>query len=217
MNEFQQRLLAQAGHVGDQLFRHQLLLLSEQQTTGEDARSDALNILWSLVKMRDLVPFPPESSLDLTPLDKLRTELEEEDCDVLQCLADFNNWIGAVDPALTAGENDRPENVETSILNGRMRENLNGLRAATDSTRTRLLVSGENFDRSAFTAARNALTFTSAVYDEKLRLDLVQARNEECRQVEAHIEDIKNASGANFPSRIQAAATYLEKRVVLPV
>lgn len=216
MSTFRERLLPQVSTLCEQLFAHHLALVREQQLVSDKAKEDLTLLVLFYEQLCGLTPFPQETSVDVSPLDQLKTDLATDGNDAEASEVILLDWVRGVTQApdpVPADEKTAAAN-SPSPINQRMLDATSRLRSTIDKTRSRLLLSGDSYDRKQYTAARNAFTLARAAYDHRLKNNGVTATVEDATRAEGPLhQDIDTATGASFPGAIQAAADFMEARI----
>lgn len=210
MSSFREQLLTDVSRLCRQLYTHRLELVQTQQLVSEKSKEDIILLIVQLDQLRKLEPFPDEAATDLTPLEKLKSEIDAEDGDQFAIQEALLAWASGIAPAPEAGTTISPD-AGTTPINQRMIDNLNLFRSTIDKSRVRLLRERDRYDREEYTSARNAYTLARAVYEERLKLNQIDATNEGCARMEqVLIPAVENATGATFPAAIRAGAKFME-------
>lgn len=212
MSNFRKELLADVSKLCREMFSRRLARVREQQLVSEKSKEDILVLVLELDRFRQLNPFPTKASLDLSPLEQLKRDLAAADADEEASQLILLDWVRAARPEIDVEEEATPEG-EPYPINQRMIDSLSEVRSAIDKTRTRLMLSGDSYDRPAYTAARNAFTLAREVYAERLRCNQIECTNEDCSEVEQVLKPaIEEADGAAFPGSIETVADFIEVR-----
>lgn len=216
MSDFREQLLTDVSGLCQQLYQQRLALVQSQQLVSEKSKDDVLLLIVHLNKLRTLKPFPAETDVDLTPLEKLKADLATADGDQFAIQEELMDWVRGVQsagpPRMAASAAAEPE--MPSPINQRMIDNLTLLRSTIDKTRLRLLRAHDNYDFDAYTSARNAWTLARTVYEERLRLNQITATNADAAHMEqVIISDVERATGATFPVTIQAGADFMSEKI----
>lgn len=210
MSSFRKQLLTDVSGLCQQLFQQRLALVQTQQLVSNDSKQDILLLIAQLNQLRLLDPFPEETTTDLSPLDKLKADIGNEDGDQFAIQKALMEWAGTIAPLPEVQETISPDGGTTPI-NQRMIDNLHLFRSTIDKSRVRLLRDRDRYDRKAYTSARNAFTLARAVYEERLKLNQIEATNEGCARMEqVLIPAVEASTGASFPDDIQAGAKFME-------
>lgn len=216
MSTFRERLLPQVNDLYVQLFAHRLTLVREQQLVSDKAKADLTLLVLLYEQLCALQPFPGESTVDVSPLDQLKTDLASNGNNPEASEKTLMNWVRGVTKApdpVPADEKAAAAN-SPSPINQRMLDATSRLRSAIDKSRTRLLLSGDHYDRKKYTAARNSFTLARAAYDHRLKSNGITATAEDATKAEGSLfQDIDAATGASFPGAIQAAGDFMEARI----
>ncbi|MEM6770813.1 MAG: hypothetical protein AAF597_09540 [Bacteroidota bacterium] len=216
MSTFRERLLPQVSTLCAQLFAHRLTQVREQQLVSDKAKTDLALLVLFYEQLFDLEPFPAEPDVDVNPLNQLKADLATDGNDHDASEVILLNWVRGVtqkpDP-VPADEKDMAA-LSISPINQRMLDATARLRSTIDKSRSRLLLSGDHYDRVEYVAARNAFTLARATYDRRLQTNGITATVDDCAKAEGPLHnDIDTATGASFPGAIQAAADFMEARI----
>jgi len=219
MPSFRDRLLADVTSICQQLYQRRLETVRTQQLVSEKSKQDIHLLIGRLEGLRRADPFPDEASLDLAPLDGLKTKIDEQDGDDEVIQRELMDWVKGIAPMPDDGDANEPTAtaaIDAAIppINQRMLDALSLFRSTVDKTRVRLLRDRDRYDREAYTAARNDFTLARSVYGERLRLGQVEATNEGCAKMEqVLLPAVETATGDSFPDAIQAGADFLSNRI----
>ncbi len=210
MSSFREQLLTDVSGLCQKLFKRRLALVQSQQLVSNESKQDIILLIAQLNQLRLLDPFPEEATTDLSPLNKLKTDIDAEDGDQFAIQETLMTWAGGIAP-LPEVEADASPDEATTPINQRMIDDLHLFRSTIDKSRVRLLRDRDRYDRKAYTSARNAFTLARAVYEERLKLNQIDATNEGCARMEqVLIPAVEAATGATFPADIQAGAKFME-------
>lgn len=214
MPNFREQLLTNVSGLCQQLYQKRLALVQQQQLVSEKSKDDVQLLIVQLNNLRTLHPFPAETDVDMAPLDKLRADIDAADGDHTAIEEELMDWVrnvrSAGPPRVAASAEANQE--ETSPINQRMIDDLSLFRATIDKTRLRLLREHDQYDREAYTSARNAWTLARSVYEQRLRLNQITATNEQAAKMEQElIPAADTATGATFPASIQAGADFMSE------
>lgn len=210
MSSFREQLLTDVSGLCQKLFKRRLALVQRQQLVSNESKQDIILLITQLNQLRLLDPFPEEATTDLSQLNKLKTDIEAEDGDQFAIQQTLMTWAGGIAPIPEVEAGASPDDATTPI-NQRMIDNLHLFRSTIDKSRVRLLRDRDRYDRKAYTSARNAFTLARAVYEERLKLNQIDATNEGCARMEqVLIPAVAAATGATFPADIQAGAKFME-------
>lgn len=213
MSNFRKQLLTDVSSLCRELFVRRLARVKEQELVSDKSKADILVLIVELDQLRRLDPFPKKADLDVSPLEQLKTALADPDHDDESGQQLLLDWVKATRPeANLPADGGVPEGATTPI-NQRMIDGLASVRTTIDRTRVRLMLAGDDYDRPAYTAARNAFTLAREIYAERLRLNQIDCNNEDCSTLEKVLKAaIKDADGSGFPYSIQAVADFMEER-----
>jgi hypothetical protein len=216
MSSFREQLLTDVSGLCQQLYQSRQAVVQTQKLVSDDSKRAILLLIFQLNQLREMDPFPSETEVDLTSLEKLKTDIAAEDSDKQAIQDALMEWAKNVHAngtprVVTASE----ESTEApSPINQRMIDNLSVLRSAIDKSRLRLLRNRDPYDKDEYVAARNAFTLARAVYQERLTLNQITATNEEAARIEqVIIPAVNQATGATFPETIQAGADFMSKKI----
>ena len=220
MPSFREKLLTDVTSICQQLYERRMVLVKTQARVSEGAKRDIINLILRLNELRTIDPFPTEQETDMAPLDKLKVDIDSADGDQFAIQDELMVWVNNFRPpvALASGGASAPmssiSSTRTSAINQRMMDALASFRSTIDRTRMNLLLNGDPADPDAYTVARNAFTLARAVYDERLKLDQIDATNADCSQMEqVLIVCVRDATGATFPDTIQAGADFISSKL----
>lgn len=212
MSNFRKQLLTDVSSLCRELFVRRLARVKEQELVSDKSKADILVLIVELDQLRRLSPFPKKADLDVSPLEQLKTALADPEHDDEYGQQVLLDWVKATRPeADPAAGRGVPAGVTTPI-NQRMIDGLSSVRSAIDSTRARLMMAGDAYDRPAYTAARNAFTLSREIYAARLRLNQIDCNNDDCSTLEKVLKPaIKTSDGSGFPASIQAVADFMEE------
>lgn len=220
MPTFRETLLADVSDVCRQLYEHRLATVREQALVSEKAKQDVTTLINQLHELFILDPFPEAATLDASPIAELKSSLAQADGDRDAVEEKLMSWVRQTTPVPQAPAEGQAEAVtaaiaaSTSPINQRMIDGLAAYRSAIDRSRVRLLRDRDRYDRKEYTAARNAFTLARSAYAGRLRLNQVEATNEDCARLEQElIPAVVQSTGATFPAAIQAGADFMSARI----
>lgn len=219
MPSFREKLLTEVTSICQQLYERRLALVKTQALVSENAKQDIISLILRLNRLREIDPFPSEEDTDMSPLTKLKTDIDAAEGDQFAIQEELLDWVNNFNPQVAASTNGTasPDESPSSTIppiNQRMIDGLATFRAAIDRTRLNLMMNGDPADVDAYTSARNAFTLARAVYDERLKLNQISVTNADCAEVEQVLtRDVRDATGATFPGAIQAGADFVSSKL----
>ena len=213
MSTFRTELLTKVSGLCNTIFLFRLEQVREQQLVSDKAKEDLTLLVLFYEQLCHLDPFPDADSVDVGPLEQLKTALATADNDNGASEAALFDWVRTVtnspDP-VPADEKTAAANAPSPI-NQRMLDATARLRSVIDTSRRRLF---GQYDRDKYKAARNAFTLTREAYDHRLNNNGITATVQDAAQAEGPLyRNIDTATGATFPDSIQAAADFMEARI----
>lgn len=216
MSSFREQLLTDVSGLCQRLYESRQAVVRTQRLVSDESKRNILLLIFQLNQLREMVPFPEKTEVDLAPLEKLKIDVAAEGSDKQAIQDALMEWAknvqsnGTPRDAVVAEES--PE--APSPINQRMIDNLSVLRSSIDKSRLRLLRNHDPYDKDEYVAARNDFTLARAVYQERLTLNQITATNEEAARIEqVIIPAVNEATGATFPDTIQAGADFMSNKI----
>ena len=212
MATFREDVLTEVTALCQQLYNRRRSVVETQAHVSDRAKADVVLLILRLNQLAHTDPFPERATADVSPLEGLKAKIADSAEDPVAIQASLLEWVGNFAPTVVTASPAPSKTVPP--LNQRMLDLLFDFRQGIDQTRRRLMRDRDRYDLEAYRQARNAFTLARAVYDERLRLGQVEATNNQCATVENELTpDMRQATGANFPASIRAAADFISDNI----